>query len=331
MQRFLKIFVLLVAALAAIPSYAQLGLRLTMNRNVYMRFEPVYACVTIKNDSGRALVFGSDPRLQGFIYFEIRDRNGNLVTKYPGRDISSTGLVLQAGEVRSIILPVNEYYDLTRPGDYSIHVRIAHNMLAHEFRSAGECIFQVTEGAVVWKNTVGVPELDEQGEVDANTTKPAKERTYFVKELDDPPNRYYYLVVEDQNKIYGVTRIGNVFGVEKFQAEVDMLGRIHLLMPVAPRIFHYLSFSIDGMNTINTYWRTTDTIPTLIRDRTSGIVKRIGGIQAKAGVDFALESRDGLSGDKIKELEDQKAPVAEGILDLNREVGDFDRSIKDRD
>ena len=325
MRNLIKTAAILTIITAVSPLFAQLGIRLTLNRSVYMRFEPVYACVTFRNDSGRALVFGNDPRLQGFIYFDIRDFNGKPVRKITAQEINSTGLVLKAGETRSIVLPINDYYDISRPGDYTVHVRVAHNMLAHEYRNAGECVFEVNEGATVWKKTVGVPDLNEHGEAKQDTDRPAAERTYAVKTLDDPPNRYYYLVVEDSEKIFGVTRIGNAFGVEQFQAEADMLGRIHLLMPVTPRIFHYLAFSVDGMNIVNTYWRTTDTIPVLRRDPQTGIVKRIGGVEAKAGVDFIPENKGALSGSRIQELEDQSAPLAEGVLDMNKDVSDFDR------
>ena len=91
-------------ALTAFGASAQMGLDIDLNRTVYMQYEPVYACISLRNDSGRALVFGNDPRLQGFILFEIRDANGRLVPKRPGAEISVTGLVLGPGEVKRIPL-----------------------------------------------------------------------------------------------------------------------------------------------------------------------------------------------------------------------------------
>ena len=76
----------LLLLLAAIVVHAQMGLDIDLNRTVYMQYEPVYACISLRNDSGRALVFGNDPRLQGFILFEIRDANGRLVPKRPGAE-----------------------------------------------------------------------------------------------------------------------------------------------------------------------------------------------------------------------------------------------------
>ena len=148
----------LLLLLAAIVVHAQMGLDIDLNRTVYMQYEPVYACISLRNDSGRALVFGNDPRLQGFILFEIRDANGRLVPKRPGAEISVTGLVLGPGEVKRMVLPVNKYYDIDPVGTYRINVYLAHSMLPVEYKSR-DLKFQVARGVDNWSRTVGIPDL----------------------------------------------------------------------------------------------------------------------------------------------------------------------------
>ncbi|UKI29606.1 MAG: hypothetical protein L6W00_16170 [Lentisphaeria bacterium] len=147
----------LLLLLAAIVVHAQMGLDIDLNRTVYMQYEPVYACISLRNDSGRALVFGNDPRLQGFILFEIRDANGRLVPKRPGAEISVTGLVLGPGEVKRMVLPVNKYYDIDPVGTYRINVYLAHSMLPVEYKSR-DLKFQVarglTTGAAPWGSPI---------------------------------------------------------------------------------------------------------------------------------------------------------------------------------
>ena len=117
----MKKFFLTVLMLAALlPAYSQIGLRIEMNRKVYMLYEPIYACISLRNNSGRPLVFGQNPKLQGFIYFLIQDSKGRTVAKRPGTEISATGLVLKPGESRNLVLPVNEYYELEKTGSYTI-------------------------------------------------------------------------------------------------------------------------------------------------------------------------------------------------------------------
>jgi hypothetical protein len=287
-----------------------------------MQYEPVYACITLRNDSGRALIFGQDPKLQGFIYFLIRDNKGRTIAKRPGKEISTMGILLKPGEIRNLVIQVNDFYDLDKTGTYSINVCLAHNMLPQELRCKNERTFQIDPGVEVWSAKVGIPDLS--GKASSNT--PAKERKYSIRTLLDPPSKHFYLFVEDDEMVYGVSRIGKEVGIEKFKAEVDMLGRIHLLMPISPRVFHYLTFSLDGVNTASTFWRTSDSIPTIYRDPKNGFVRRVGGTEAKPGVDFTV----GTGGISASKLIDANAPkAAEGMIDLNQDVANYGKEPLD--
>lgn len=314
----------LLLLLAALAVHAQMGLDIDLNRTVYMQYEPVYACISLRNDSGRALVFGSDPRLQGFILFEIRDANGRVVPKRPGAEISVTGLILGPGEVKRMVLPVNKYYNIDALGTYRINVYLSHSMLPSEYKSR-DLKFQVAKGVDNWSRTVGIPDLTGK-----NAGK-AIPRTYTIRSLVEGSNRYYYLIVEDAQKVFGVMRIGRAIGQEKFQAEIDMLSRIHLLMPVSPKVGHYLAFSIDGENIANEYRKTTSTIPSLLRDPVSGTVSLVGGEPARIGIDFKDPSYGKTRASKLIEdnadddagglpavtpQEKRTAPVNRGLVDL---------------
>ncbi|MPN47317.1 hypothetical protein SDC9_194919 [bioreactor metagenome] len=87
--------------------------------------------------------------------------------------------------------------------------------------------------------------------------------------------------------IYSVIRLGKAIGYEKFMAEVDMLSRVHLLMPISPKVFHYLAFSPNGSKFADEYRKTAGTIPMLMRNPDTGIVTLLGGETARAGVDFS--------------------------------------------
>ncbi len=310
--------ILLLSLVCAVSAYCQIGMRITMNRKVYMQYEPVYACITLRNDSGRALLFGHDPKLQGFIYFLIRDTKGRTIAKRPDKEISTAGILLKPGETRNLVIQVNDHYQLDEPGTYSINVCLAHNMLPRELRCKTERTFQIDTGIEIWSAKVGVPDLSEN----ASSKAPAKERKYSIRTLLDPPSKHYYLFVEDDEMVYGVSRIGKEIGIEKFKAEVDMLGRIHLLMPISPRVFHYLTFSLDGVNTASTFWRTSDSIPTIYRDPKNGIVRRVGGTEAKPGLDFVIGS-NGVTASKL--LNDNAPKAAEGMIDLNKDVANSGR------
>lgn len=313
-----KVFlVLLMLFSCSVQLYARLGVQMSLNRSVFIKYERIYACVTVRNDSGKPLLFGRDPELQGFLMFEIRDQHNRPVNKRKNADISITGLQLAPGEVRRMVFRLSDHYQLERSGKFRVHVYIAHNGLKHEFRSR-DVNFEISEGNVVWKRTVGLPALEGQ-----KRNADYDERTYTIRTLTESRSIGYYLVVEDDRKVFGVVRVGSVLGYEQFQAEIDMLSRLHLLMPVAPKVFHYLAFNSAGETLDSSYWKTSGTIPSLLRDNKSGRVDRVGGVPARPGVDYHLRSRNEITVTEIinDRPKQRKGPGRDsGIVDLGKGV-----------
>ena len=317
------LLILLLAVAAVAPLCAQVGLSIRMNRMTYMIYEPTHAFIAIRNDTGRALVFGTDPRLQGFILFDIRDQNGRLVPKKKDAEIQISNLLINAGETKPLFFQLDRFYELVKPGIYRAKVYISHPQLPKDLESPA-VTFRVASGSTLWKKSVGLPKLDKKD------TSEIESRTYSIRVLFDGQVRYFYLVVEDDEHIYGVMRIGKAFGQEKIHAEVDMLSRIHILHPISTNVHHYLSFALDGSNTINQYWKNTETIPTLVRDR-SGKVFVAGGTQALQGIDYKTIDPKQKNADQLtRELEEayqlkvqSKSPGVrrnEGLVDLSKGI-----------
>ena len=314
----IKCFLLvLMSAGIFLPLAAQIGLAIKLNRSNYMRYENIFACITLRNDTGKPLLFGSTPNLQGFILFDIRDENNRPVPPRKDREITVTGLYLAPGMTKNMVIPLTRYYELTENGRYRVHAYVSHNAVSREFRSK-DAAFRITEGLQVWRKKVGLPDTGK------NTSPADAERIYSIKVLENNGFRSFYLQVEDPGHILAVTRIGNEVSYEKFHAEVDMLSRIHLLMPVAPRVYHYMSFNADGLNLASSYWKTTSTIPMLYRDPDSGIVTRVGGETARKGIDYRDPKEGYLSVSEL--LEDNsanpvpQAPRSETLVDLGENV-----------
>ena len=316
-------FTLLAAICAVTTVSAQVAMDLTLNRAIYMQYEPIYACVTMRNDSGRPLLFGNRSELQGYVLFEVTDQRGRVVPKRPGAELSVTGLVLEPGQIKRMIVPINRYYQLDPVGVYRVHAYVSHSQLPAEYKSP-ELKFNVEPGVTVWKKAVGLPELNEK-----NPTGVAKERVYNIRSIVENSTKAYYLVIEDDKLIYAVIRVGKAIGYEKFSAEVDMLSRLHLLMPIAPTIFHYLAFSPDGKKFADEYRKTVGTIPMLMRSPDTGFVTLIGGETARAGADFTdpnagLVPVDEMDGTGKTEPGDKKKapqpPANKGLVDLGKDL-----------
>ncbi len=279
-----KIIIAVAMLTGTLPVTAAIGMKITTSRVMYMRHEPVYAMVTLRNNSGRPLLFGNDARLQGFLLFEIRDSHDRVVAKIPGRELSVNNLLLEPGQRRNLMVAVSDYYRLEKPDRYTIYAYVSHPMLESEYRTK-DTAFEITDGITLWSKSVGIPVYDnEHFEVDGS--QPVKERSYEIRELTENGQRYFYLVIIDKEKIYAVARIGKRIGREEYRADVDMLSRIHLLIPESPTVAHYMVFACDGSLLISEYRKTTDTIPTLVRNPDNGDIKLLGGRTAVAGRDY---------------------------------------------
>ena len=301
-----------------LPLFARVGINMSVNRGVFMKHEHIYVCVTLRNDSGRPLLFGRDPELQGFLMFDVRDAVNRPIPKRPDAEISVTGLMLAPGEVRRLIFRLSDHFRLDRTGRFRAYAYVSHNLLKHEFRS-GEVVFEISKGSEVWSRTVGIPAIDK-----ANASREElKERTYSIRTLGERDSIGYYLIVEDERTIYGVARIGSVIGYEKFQAEIDMFSRLHLLIPVAPKVYHYLAYNHLGEILDSSFWKSGRSIPTLIRDNKNGQVRRAGGVPARPGEDYHLRKPEQITVSDI--LNDRprqnNAPKRNsGVVDLGEGV-----------
>ena len=312
---------LLLCAAVALPLLlpAQLGIRMEFNRKDFMLYEPIYVCVTIRNDSGKALLFGADPRLQGFILFDIRDIKNNRITQRKNSELNVSGLFLGPGETKSITIPLHKYYNLDRTGTYQVRVYVSHNLLENEYQVKNAEFIRIHNGVEISRNTVGIPDLSAP-----DKQKPAKSRTYSIRALDVAGERYYYLVVEDEQTVYGVTHIGYQFGHNEIQTQTDMLSRIHILVPMSTKVFHYLTFGLDGTNIESSYWKKGATIPMLYRDPASGKVSRIGGDPARPGVDFRTGDQNRYTTTELNShymATPDRPKQNTGIVDIGRHVG----------
>lgn len=310
MSKVWKFSALLLVLTGILSAEARLVVSLAFNRRRYMIYEQIYACITIRNDSGKPLLFGERPELTGFILFDIRNSNQRLLPKRKNVEIPTYGLMIAPGEIKRMIVPLLDYYDLSKPDIYSIHAYVGHNQLKHEYRSQ-DLLVTVSSGASVWTKTVGLPNTGN------SRTPSGTERTYSIYRMDGDRDKYYYLRVEDDGKIFAVTRIGTYLTFMDYSVHVDMLSRIHLLMPVGPRVYHYLVFNADGMNMENSYWKTHGTEPMLYRDPKTGKVIRMGGTRARAGVDYADPNTGKISVSELLKQNDRPVPRKDsGLVDL---------------
>ena len=278
-----KTWLLLGSLIAAFTLHADVAMRLTVPRPIYMQYEPVTLTLTMRNTSGQALIFGSEAEFKGSMGIEVTDVHARPV-KGNGNKINLRGLILKSGVDHTIRINLSKWLNITRQGTYRIKLYISHPMLKHEYES-NMVVFEVSAGKIFWSKEFGLPKIDT-----SKLGEPSPLRTYNLKALQDKSDVYFFLFIEDDEKIYAIKKIGMLLGRENPKCEIDSINRFHILLPLSPRVFHHMVFDWNGKIEVSKVYRTTNEIPVLFRNPSTGEVKVVGGAIAKPGVDYSEEN-----------------------------------------
>lgn len=303
-----KLFLIGVVIVSAILLPADVIMDLGMPRRCYMLYEPVVAQLGLRNTSGQALVFGSEAEFKGFLEVELTDTS-NRPLKGSGTRIPLKGMILRPGVNHYIRVNLSKWLNLHRTGFFKLKFYISHPMLRHEYQS-NTTSFDIAAGRVYWSRTFGVPQL----EGGAKLGQDAQIRTYTIRTMQDKVDTRIYLFVEDKDYLYSMQLLGTLLGREMPAFELDALNHLHMLLPLAPKLFRYMMFDWNGKCEINKLYRTASQIPILYRDIQNGEVKVLGGEIARAGTDYIpeklLTDAPGTAGSASREQQEKLTPVA---------------------
>lgn len=277
-----KTFLLLIL-LAVIPGLcrAQLAISLKMSRTNYLQYETIYAKISVHNNSGHAVVFGEDKRLQGKLLFKIIDNQRNLIKEIDSASLyPMNGIIIESGKDKEFVVPVSHFYQLKKCGIYRLYAYIEHNMFEEIYRS-NDAIFEINQGVPGWEQTVGIPEF-----MQASQKEKVKTRTYKMVCLLEGSQKSNYLVIEDKKRIYSVIFLSHELGEERITHKVDHISRLHLLIPMSPKIFVYLIVDPNGKIDEESVYKRTNTVPALARLSNTGEIYVTGGAKADKKTDY---------------------------------------------
>jgi hypothetical protein len=272
-RNFCLAAVALFLILSTVSLQAQVGITLEMNRKTYLRYETIFAKVTLRNYSAHPLAFGKNKGLSGSLLFEIDDSKGDLVPALQKSEHNLEGTLIKPGSNVEQIIPISQYYDLSQLGNYKITAYIKHPQLTSDYQS-NSVTFNVSDGVNVWKRIVGTPDF-------VNKVKKIQPRTFSIISLFDGSNKVFYLMIDDDKRVYSVKRIGYEMGGSVPECEIDSLSRLHILLKLSSTIFVYFLYDIDGALEKREVYSKNETTPTLVRNPQTGSVIIAGGQKAE--------------------------------------------------
>ena len=226
--------VALFSGFGARATQAQIEVSIQLNRRLYILYEPIVATITVNNFAGRDIVLEDVGGKQWF-NVEIFTKGGSQLSPFDP-DYKLSPLRLAAGETVKRQIDIAPLFPIREMG---LHRVRANGYFAEldKFIESTPVGFDLTDGKVIWRQDVGVP------------NKPGEMRQLSLLTHRLPDRLLLYARVRDEanNVVYTTQSLGRllVSGREP-EAMLDRQNRLHVLQNAAPKTYLYTTISLDG-------------------------------------------------------------------------------------
>ncbi len=278
----MKTLLLLLLSVSAATLSAQIAVKIEPGRPLFMLYDSVYVKMIMRNYSSHPIAFGNSKDLQGDITFRIITPGRTLARRIGSNNPLLRGVILAPGETRGFTFNLSKYYFLQEEGMYTARVTVKHPQLPSAYES-NEIPFKIRKGTVIWQRKFGLP--DYTGE--KKKSGKIENRTYKLLKFTDSKSIFYYMMIDDDKKVYAVRRIGFDMGSNlQPQREIDALARFHIMIAVTPKIFAHYIYNYNGVLERRDLYIRTTTTPYLVLDPKTSEVRVDGGRIARKDLDF---------------------------------------------
>ena len=309
----MKKILLFLTVLFCIQGYSQVSIKIKPSHPNFMQYDAVRLRILLHNYSSMPIAFGQNQEIRGDLDFVVYYNNRTLVSKSTNSKQILSGIILKPGEVRTVTIDLAKYFSLQKTGDYTVTAILQHPKLSSKYQS-NQISFRVGTGSSYWHRTFGVPDYTGK-----NYGKNVLPRKYDVRVFNNGKTQIYFLIVEDDEKVYAVKRLGFNLGPEyPPQLVVDGAARFHAMLHINQKVFIYYIYNYNGKLEKRQVYIKTTTTPFLVVNPTNSTVIVDGGRIALKDIDYE-EIKDLPFMDSIYSTE-QKGDSEDSWEDF----GDFD-------
>lgn len=258
------LFLALVTVFTIGTAAAQIRVDLLVHRSNFIRYEPVIATVRITNMTGAELELADDGAKKWF-GFNIENSAGTPVPPY-NPDYQLSPVSIGPGQSLERSVNITPLYPITEFGIYRVRAAVYVKELGKYFSSYPPLNIEVTEGRLIWQQTVGVPGTGEM-------------RTITVMTHRLPNTTQLYLRVEDKEngKVYCTHQLGRTVSLKKPEIELGPANTVNILQNVAPKSYMYTEVGLNGEVLQRRQYDAIKDVPVLKRNETTGELAVVGG------------------------------------------------------
>ncbi len=251
---------------------AQVSVEVLMDQEQFLRDESLPLKVRINNLSGQTLLLGQDT---DWLTFQVLNQNGLNVTKTGPVPVQEE-YALQSAQAAIRRVDIMPYFDLSRPGRYSVTATVKIKQWNQEFTSRPKS-FEIASGFKIWEQEFGVP----------GSKGPPEVRKYTLEQANYVKRMMLYLRLTDakDSQVYRVLPLGPLVSFSRPEAQVDKSSNLHVLSQAGGWGFIYVAVNPQGTVLLRQRYEYTATRPVL-RSTEDGRVVVVGGIRKVNEDDF---------------------------------------------
>ncbi len=247
---------------------AQVTVDISLDQQQFLPGEALPVSVHVTNRSGQLLHLGDSDWLSFF----VESDDGSMVSKKSDPPVK--GLFdLDNSEMATKQVNLAPYFNLGHTGTYRI-IATVHIAAWNQDVSSQPQKFDVIEGAQLWSQTFGVPNLE-------TPSQPPSIRKYTLVEanyLRDQLRLYVQIGDESDGSIVKVDALGPMISFSQPEAQLDRASNLHVICQSGATAFTYSIVTPDGDVTSQEKYDYINTRPRLGAD-TNGNIIVVGGIR----------------------------------------------------
>lgn len=281
-QVFLFSLLLSVLFICGNSAWSQVKLSAKLSTPRFLKYEPVILRIYVENNSGNDLIFDQNASKEAHLTIGVKQETDSV---YQKRVINTgdTAFRLAVGQRREFDVTLNGpgMFQLHKEGDYNYYVQIGHPRFSKDFRTTPQKL-EIREGQTLWTESVGIPAPDPNAKIEIRKMSVL----WFRGTVQD----HYALLIEDDENVFVVERLGKRVSSEKPVCRLDARSNIHILQRLSARVYGYKVYNYRGrmMQLKIIAVGDKEGPPGLVRDKELGVVRQVGGREAVRGEDYEV-------------------------------------------
>lgn len=259
-RRYFVVFAVLLALGQQL--HAQVRVEMSMKRRLYLVYEPIIVTVSITNLSGHDLTL-DDADSQKWFSFQVTAGDGRIVPP-SDLDYHLDPLRIPMGETVKRSLNLTTLYAVQEFGLYRVKASV-YSSETQKYYSSASTDLEITDGKLIWEQTVGVPGQKGNRTISLLTFRMEKDNMLYIRVQD-----------KDAGLVYTTNQLGRVLLTYEPEVQLDRENQIHVLQLVGPRTYVYSRIGLNGEWLGQLVYNVVTTRPTFKKTKDGGVTI-IGG------------------------------------------------------